>query len=117
MLVVDQLNFTRLNPGPRRPSMNRRHFLGALALLFPSLRLRAQSKNSAEPQFDKSLADAANNFLSALRPELRRKFEFTFDDPYRKDWSNLPHYIHPRKGLRMGELNPAERMAAHRLMQ
>jgi len=40
-----------------------------------------------------------------------------FEEPYRKDWNNLPHFIHPRKGLRMGDLNPQERTAAHRLIQ
>ena len=53
----------------------------------------------------------------SLRPELRSKYEFAFDDAYRKDWSNLPHYVHPRKGLKMGDLNPQERTAAHRLIQ
>jgi hypothetical protein len=63
------------------------------------------------------LAEAANNFLASLRPELRTKYQFAFDDAYRKDWNNLPHYIHPRKGLKMGDLNPQERTAAHRLIQ
>ena len=97
--------------------MYRRKFLGSLALLFASPRLRAQRKTAAEPQPDESIADAANGFLAALRPELRRQAELVFDDPKRKDWSNLPHYIHPRKGLRLGDLTPAEHAAAHRLLQ
>jgi len=82
-----------------------------------ALRLHAQKRPTANPQGDHSLALAANDFLSSLRPELRSKYEFAFDDAYRKDWSNLPHYIHPRKGLKMGDLNPRERAAAHRLIQ
>jgi hypothetical protein len=82
-----------------------------------ALRLHAQKRAKADPQRDRSLADAANQFLASLRPELRSKYEFAFDDAYRKDWSNLPHYIHPRKGLKMGDLNPRERTAAHRLIQ
>lgn len=82
-----------------------------------ALRLDAQKRAVTDPQRDRTLAEAANNFLMTLRPELRSRYEFAFDDTYRKDWSNLPHYIHPRKGLRMGDLNPQERTAAHGLIQ
>ena len=82
-----------------------------------ALRLHAQSKAGADPGMDRSLAEAANDLLKALRPELRSQYEFAFDDAYRKDWNNLPNFIHPRKGLRMGDLNPQERAAAHRLIQ
>src|SRR5215469_8378567 len=84
---------------------SRRNFLGSLAMVCAALRLHAQKRVMADPQRDRSLAEAANNFLMSLRPELRSKYEFAFDDAYRKDWSNLPHYIHPRKGLKMGDLN------------
>jgi hypothetical protein len=96
---------------------NRRQFLGSLGVVCAALRLHAQSKAAADPGMDRSLAEAANDFLKALRPELRSKYGFAFDDAYRKDWNNLPHFIHPRKGLRMGDLNPQERTAAHRLIQ
>jgi hypothetical protein len=96
---------------------SRRHFLGSLGIVSAALRLHAQSKSAADPQMDRSLAEAANHFLETLRPELRSKYGFAFDDAYRKDWNNLPHFIHPRKGLRMGDLNPQERAAAHRLIQ
>ena len=96
---------------------NRRHFLGSLGVVCAALRLHAQSKAGADPGMDRSLAEAANDLLKALRPELRIKYEFAFDDAYRKDWNNLPNFIHPRKGLRMGDLNPQERAAAHRLIQ
>ena len=94
----------------------RRDFFGSLALLFASPRLRAQHKIPAEPRPDQSIADAAKGFLAALRPELRRQAELAFDDPKRRDWSNLPHFIHPRKGLRMGDLTAEEHAAAHRLL-
>ena len=96
---------------------SRRNFLGSLGLVCAALRLHAQKASTADPQRDRSLAEAANNFLASLRPDLRSKYEFAFDDAYRKDWSNLPHFIHPRKGLKMGDLNPQERAAAHRLIQ
>src|SRR5262249_19120580 len=51
------------------------------------------------------------------RPELRAKLQFAFSDPERKDWHNFPHMIHPRKGVRLGEMTDSERKAAHNLMQ
>jgi len=102
-------------PGNRR--LSRRDFFGSLGGVSAALRLHAQTKSTADPQMDRSLAEAANNFVAALRPELRSRYGFAFDDPYRKDWNNLPNFIHPRKGLRMGDLNPQERTAAHRLIQ
>lgn len=97
--------------------MHRRNFLGRFGLLFASPLLRAQRSNSVDPVPDESISEAAKGFLAALRPELRRLSQLGFDDPKRKDWSNLPHYIHPRKGLRLGDLTPQERAAAHRLLQ
>ena len=97
--------------------LDRRSFLGSLGLLFASPRLRAQRKTSTEPQPDASIAEAARGFLDALRPELRRQGSLSFEDPKRKDWSNLPHFRHPRKGLRLGDLTPSEHAAAHRLLQ
>jgi hypothetical protein len=97
--------------------MNRRNFLGNVALLLSSARLRAQQKSLADPQAAQSIGEAAKSYLAALRPDLRPRVDLAFDDPKRKDWSNLPHFIHPRKGVRLGELMPDERAAAHRLLQ
>jgi hypothetical protein len=79
--------------------LHRRDFLEGLALLLSVPRLHAQPHSpSATAELVRSIAGAANNLLAVLRPELRRRLEFTFDDPERKDWSNVPHFIHPRKG-------------------
>ena len=91
--------------------MHSRSFLETLTLLFAAARLRAQSK-SMPNQGDQPIAEAAKDFVAALRPELRARARFAMDDPERKDWSNLPHYLHPRKGVRLGDMNPAERAAA-----
>ena len=96
--------------------MHRRGFLETITLLFAAARLRAQSKNPTG-QADQRIAEAANRFVAVLRPELRARVRFAMDDPERKDWSNLPHYLHPRKGVRLGDMNPAERAAAHRLLE
>jgi hypothetical protein len=106
-----------VHDSPPHSHSNRRNFLGSLGLICAALRLHAQKQYAADPQRDRSLAEAANDFLASLRPELRSKYDFAFDDAYRKDWSNLPHFIHPRKGIKMGDLNPQERAAAHRLIQ
>ena len=62
-------------------------------------------------------AYAAKALISTLRPALRAKLQFAFNDPERKDWHNFPHMLHPRKGVRLGEMNDEERRAAHLLMQ
>lgn len=97
--------------------IGRRNLLGSLGLWFASPLLRAQRALSSDPQPDALIAEAARGFLAALRPELRAMAKLGFDDPKRRDWSNLPHYIHPRKGLRLGDLAPQELAAAHRLLQ
>ena len=96
--------------------MRRRNFLETVALLFAFTRLRAQTKTVADSGAE-PLAEAAKGFMAALRPELRSRLRFTIDDAERKDWSNLPHYLHPRKGIRLGELTTEERAAGHRLLQ
>lgn len=101
-----------------RGGPTRRTFLASIGAVLTALRLHAQTKPAVNSGADRSLAQAAENFLKALRPELRARYAFAFDDePYRKDWNNLPTFVHPRKGLRMGDLDPAERTAAHRLIQ
>ena len=97
--------------------VHRRNFLSSIGLLFASPRLRADRTLPSDPHPDALIAEAARGFLGALRPELRRLADLGFDDPKRKDWSNLPHFIHPRKGLRLGDLMPSELVAAHRLLQ
>lgn len=97
--------------------IRRRNFLGAAAAWFASSRLRAQSGAPVNAHLARAIADAANNVLAVFRPELRRQLAFAFDDPERKDWSNVPHFAHPRKGARFGDFNPQERQAAHDLLQ
>lgn len=58
-----------------------------------------------------------SNFLASLSAEQRQKAVFPADDPERKDWSNLPHTLHPRKGISLGELSPEQRVKAHHLIQ
>jgi hypothetical protein len=69
------------------------------------------------PDVAHEIAASASAFAAALRPEFREQLQFTFNDPERKDWSNLPHMVHPRKGVRLGALSDAERRAAQSLIQ
>ncbi len=97
--------------------IHRRNFLGSLASLYPVSQLRAQSSQPVDTPLANAIAEAANGLVAALRPELRSRLEFSFDDPERKDWSNVPDFVHPRKGVRIGDLNTEERIAAHRLLR
>jgi hypothetical protein len=96
--------------------VHRRSFLGTIAALFPALKLRAES-SAVNATSARAIAGACNSFIAVLRPELRKDLEFSFEDPERKDWSNVPHFAHPRKGARIGDFNARERSAAHTLLR
>ena len=55
---------------------------------------------------------AANAFLASLSADQRTKASFDFTSSQRTGWSNLPTGIFERKGLRLGDLSPAQRDAA-----
>ena len=60
---------------------------------------------------------AANAFLDALDDSQRGKVSFAFDDAaQRVRWSNLPVSMAEHRGLRMGDLKPAQREAAMKLL-
>ena len=56
-------------------------------------------------------------FLDALSPDHRKAALFPFDDPERKDWSNLPTRNVPRKGVPLAEMTDRGRALAHELMR
>jgi hypothetical protein len=72
-----------------------------------------------------SPADATAHVVSAARAVLeslddagRAKVQFAFDDEVqRKRWSNLPSPMVERRGVRMGDLNDAQRAAVMALLQ
>jgi len=64
-----------------------------------------------------SMADAAAKFLSSLTPEQRQKAAFAFDAEERLKWHFIPTEMFPRQGLIVGEMNEAQRKAAHGLLQ
>jgi Protein of unknown function (DUF3500) len=59
---------------------------------------------------------AANAFLATLDDAGRAKVNFPFDGDQKTKWSNFPNGIYPRNGLRMGDLNAAQRDALMKLL-
>jgi Protein of unknown function (DUF3500) len=59
---------------------------------------------------------AANAFLATLDDAGRGKASFPFDSELKKRWSNFPVGIYQRHGLRMGDLNTAQRDAVFALL-
>lgn len=63
----------------------------------------------------KSVA-AAQAFLATLDDAGRTKVSFAFDSDQKSKWSNFPPGIYPRNGLRLGDLNAAQRDAVFALL-
>jgi hypothetical protein len=83
------------------------HSLSAVLLI--CLSLGAATAPTATSQMVK----AANAFLATLDQKQRQSVLFAFnDEKQRARWSNLPVSMVPRAGLKMGELNAAQRSAA-----
>lgn len=80
-------------------------------------RLHSAESQSGTAATAQALRTTATAFLGSLTPEQRKLALFAADDPERKDWSNLPHTIHARKGISLGELSPEQRVKAHQLLQ
>lgn len=77
----------------------------------------AHAVSAAAPEQTAKIVSAANAFLDTLDNAQRGKVNFAFDDPaQRKRWSNLPVNMAERRGLRMGDLKPAQREAAMKLL-
>ena len=75
-----------------------------------------RSEAAATGQTQRIVA-AANAFLGTLDDTQRGKVSFDFTDgAQRKRWSNLPINMAERRGLRMGDLKPAQREAVMNLL-
>src|SRR5256885_10033308 len=59
------------------------------------------------------MADAAKNFLAALKPEQQAKAVFEWKDDERVNWHFIPK---PHKGLPFKEMNSPQRELAHALL-
>lgn len=77
----------------------------------------ANTVSAAAAEQTAKIVSAANAFLDTLDDTQRGKASFAFDDAaQRKRWSNLPVNMAERRGLRMGDLKPAQREAAMKLL-
>ena len=72
-----------------------------------------QAASDTEP---KAMRAAAMAFLGSLDEKLREQATFVFDDGERKAWSNLPHTMFKRLGVRFGELSKKQKVLAHHLI-
>jgi hypothetical protein len=59
------------------------------------------------------MAEIANSFLGSLQPEQKEKAAFALDDDERLNWHFIPR---DRKGLRMDEMQPQQRLLATALL-
>jgi Protein of unknown function (DUF3500) len=73
---------------------------------------RAATPPAASPVTTATIVAAANTFLGTLSEPQRTSATFAFDSPQKTGWSNLPTGIFERKGMRLGDLTPAQRQAA-----
>ena len=73
-----------------------------------------QAASDTEP---KAMRAAAMAFLDSLDEKLREQATFVFDDGERKAWSNLPHTMFKRLGVRFGEMSKKQKVLAHHLIQ
>jgi hypothetical protein len=65
-----------------------------------------------------NIVAGANAFLASLDDQQRSRVMFDFNDAaQRVKWSNLPTTMVPRAGLKMGELNAAQKKAAMGLLE
>jgi hypothetical protein len=78
----------------------------------------AASANAAVAQQPTArIVSAANRFLATLDQQQRGAVSFAFDDDaQRARWSNFPVRMTPRAGLKLGDLNAAQRSAAMSLL-
>src|ERR1700712_1521989 len=63
------------------------------------------------------MASAGAKFLATLTPEQRQQASFAFASDERTHWHFIPTETFPRKGLTIGEMNQAQRVAAHDLLK
>src|SRR5882672_3437622 len=79
------------------------------ALVLMCLSVKAPMAQTATSR----IVSAANTFLATLDQKQKQTVLFAFDDEKQRAlWSNLPDAMVHRAGLKMGDLNAAQRSAA-----
>ncbi|HTQ41529.1 MAG TPA: DUF3500 domain-containing protein [Polyangiaceae bacterium] len=64
----------------------------------------------------REIVAAAQALLATLDDAGRAKIGFPFDSDQKSKWSNFPVGVYPRNGVRWGDLSPAQRDAALKLL-
>src|SRR5436190_9442450 len=88
--------------------------LRPLACLFLAFIVCGAAARSWRPPGPGAMALAAQGFLGTLGADLRVKAVLPFDGPERTDWHFVPR---SRPGVNFGDLNDAQRAAAHALLR
>ncbi len=78
----------------------------------PPLRVEPAKENDATGK----TVTAAKTFLATLDDAGRAKANLTFNSELKSKWSNFPVGMVPRNGVRLGDLNAAQRDAAMKLL-
>jgi hypothetical protein len=97
-------------------------FIAIAIFSAPGASRRSESVLTPQEQTDKTLAqavkaaEAGKRFLDTLDDKQRSKALLEFDSTKKSGWSNLPITMVPRNGVRLGDLNPAQRESAFGLL-
>lgn len=99
--------------------MPHRLLIALVIVLLSALPAMAEEEKPPTPkEVVAGVVDAADALLATLDEKQREQLLFTFDDgDQRLRWSNLPVNMVKRAGLRMGDLNKAQRDAVYRLIR
>jgi hypothetical protein len=95
--------------------------VGILAAVAATLIARSPQAPSPAPTNAPAAASAdivaaAEALLATLDAAGRTRVQFPFEGPQTARWSNLPGPMFQRQGLRLGDLTPAQRAAAMKLL-
>ena len=75
----------------------------------------AQKAASAADTTSRIVA-AAQAVTASLDDAGRKKLQFEFDSPQKKQWSNLPSPMFPRNGIKLADLTAPQRDAVMKLL-
>lgn len=90
--------------------------LGSAGLFAQRAATPPATSQAAAANASSQIVAAANALVATLDDVGKKTVQFPFDGPQRARWSNLPTGIVQREGLRLGNLNPAQRAAAMKLL-
>jgi len=89
----------------------------ALAILVVALTATAAWSYFKLAVTGESMAEAATKFLASLSTDQRAKAALAYDDKQRTDWHFIPKPDGAREGIRVREMDPEQRKAAHTLLK